>query len=54
LPELRRAFKVMIDEGLIMNLSLLISKLSAEIQNPLLGNILWLLEDFSGINKEED
>lgn len=44
----------MIAEGLIMNLSLLISKLSSEIQNPLLDNILWLLEDFSGLSLEED
>lgn len=54
LPELKNAFKVMIGEGLIMNLSLLISRLGAEIQNPLLGNILWLLEDISGLSMEQE
>lgn len=37
-----------------MNISLIISRLSADIQNPLLGNILWLLEDFSGVSTRED
>jgi len=35
--EIKAAFKLMIDEGLIMNFSLLIARLtSSDIQNPLL------------------
>jgi proline dehydrogenase len=39
---------------MIMNFSHLISQLRKDIQNPLLENILWIIEDFSGMSMEED
>jgi hypothetical protein len=43
----------MIDQGIVLNISLQIKRLAqTDISNPLLKQILWLLEDFSAGSSE--
>eukprot|EP00347_Sterkiella_histriomuscorum_P012348 403368940 len=52
--EILEAFSFMIDEGIMKTFSQLIFKLQGFVFHPLLSNILWLIEDFSGAEKEQE
>ena len=64
--EIREAFKSITQEGIIMNLSMILSKLRTDLRNPILVrntivtnislqiNILWLLQDYASSSTEEE
>ena len=50
---IKEIFNFMIDQGVIYSISILLHKLISDVQNGLLSDLLWLLEDFAAGDKEE-